>query len=93
LAWLLLHAGSYGAIHAHLAGSPALAAGLAARILGKRIVVKLGGGRGIGEIAASSATVAGRLKLRLLGWLRPQFVAVTRELVRELPGSQASRGR
>jgi glycosyltransferase involved in cell wall biosynthesis len=81
--WLLRHASSYDVIHVHLAGSPALPAAVAGRLLGKRVVIKLGGGRGIGELAASSQTAAGRLKLRVLAWLKPQFVAVARELAEE----------
>jgi glycosyltransferase involved in cell wall biosynthesis len=73
----------YEVIHVHLAGSPAVAAALAGRLLGKRVVVKLGGGAGIGELAVSSRSALGRLKLRLLARLRPQFVAVARELSEE----------
>lgn len=73
----------YEAIHVHLAGSPALAAALVGRLSGKRVVVKLGGGRGIGELAASSRSVSGRLKLLALRLLRPQFVAVAQDLAAE----------
>jgi glycosyltransferase involved in cell wall biosynthesis len=66
-----------------LAGSPALPAALAGRFLGKRVIIKLGGGRGIGELAASSRTLAGRAKLRLLSWLRPRFAVVTKDLAEE----------
>lgn len=82
-AWLLVMADSYDAIHVHLAGSPALAAALAGWLLQKPVVVKLGGGRGIGELAASAKTAGGRLKLRLLAALRPRFVAVAKDLADE----------
>ena len=81
--WLWTRAGEYAAVHVHLAGSPALPAALAGRLLGKRVVVKLGGGRGIGELAASSRTLGGRVKLRLLAWFKPRFVAVTKDLAEE----------
>ncbi len=81
--WLVLHRHEYDAIHAHLAGSPALAAAAAGRLLGKPVVVKLGGGRGIGELAASSRSLFGRLKLRLLAALRPRFLAVVPDLAEE----------
>lgn len=91
LGWLLKHEGEYDAIHAHLAGSPALAAALAGRWLGKPVLVKLGGGRGIGELAVSSRTGLGRLKLRVLALLRPRFLAVVPDLAAEarefLPGA------
>ncbi len=83
LGWLLKHGGEYDAIHAHLAGSPALAAAFAGRWLGKPVLVKLGGGRGIGELAVSSRTGLGRLKLRLLAFLRPRFLAVVPDLAAE----------
>ncbi|MBI5630346.1 MAG: glycosyltransferase family 4 protein [Elusimicrobia bacterium] len=73
----------YDVIHVHLAGSPALAAAFAGRLLGKPVVVKLGGGKGIGELAASARTFGGRLKLRLLARLKPQVIAVARELAEE----------
>lgn len=81
--WLVLHKGEFDAIHAHLAGSPALAAAAAGRLLGKPVLVKLGGGRGIGELAVSSRTAFGRLKLRLLAALRPRFLAVVPDLAEE----------
>lgn len=83
LGWLLKHGSEYDAIHAHLAGSPALAAAAAGRFLGKPVLVKLGGGRGIGELAASSGTALGRLKLSLLARLRPRFLAVVPDLAAE----------
>ena len=83
LGWLLKHESEYDAIHAHLAGSPALAAALAGCILGKPVLVKLGGGRGIGELAVSSRSTLGRLKLRLLALLGPRFLAVVPDLADE----------
>ena len=82
-AWLMVHWTEWDAVHAHLAGSPALAAALAGRLLGSPALVKLGGGRGIGELAASSRTVWGRAKLRALGALRPRFLAVVQDLADE----------
>ena len=82
--YLLFTARSYDAVHVHLGGSAAVGAALAGRLLGKSVVVKIGGGRGIGEIAVSSKTLAGRLKLRLLKALKPQFICVARDLFEEL---------
>jgi len=83
LIWLLLHWVDWDATHAHLAGSPALAAALAGKMLGRPSLVKLGGGRGIGELAVSSKTGLGRAKLRALGLLRPRFLAVVPDLAEE----------
>ncbi|MBI3548982.1 MAG: glycosyltransferase family 4 protein [Elusimicrobia bacterium] len=82
--WLLRHRGEYHAVHVHLAGSPALSAAVAGRLSGRPVVIKIGGGRGIGELAASSRTWAGRLKLKALAALKPQFATVTKDLVAEL---------
>jgi len=75
---------SHDVIHVHLAGSPAIAACLAGALTRKPVVVKVGGGRGIGEIALSSRTLAGRLKLALLRRLNPRFVPVTDDLAAEM---------
>ena len=83
-AWLVLSSQTWRVVHVHLAGSPAVAAALAARILGRQAIVKVGGGRGIGELAVSSGTPSGRLKLGVLEMLAPLFVSVTGDLVEEL---------
>jgi glycosyltransferase involved in cell wall biosynthesis len=83
LAWLLHHWVDWDAVHAHLAGSPAIAAAIAGRLLGRPVLVKLGGGRGIGELAVSSKSRLGRAKLRVLGFLRPRFLAVVPDLADE----------
>ena len=84
--YLLLHAGDYQILHVHLASSPAVIAALVGKILGKKVVVKLGGGKGCGEIARSRGTFLGRLKLRAFGFLRPVFVAVSPGQIEELNG-------
>ncbi|HVE13417.1 MAG TPA: glycosyltransferase family 4 protein [Elusimicrobiota bacterium] len=80
---LLRRRGEIDAIHAHLAGSPALAAAFAGRLLGKPVVVKLGGGKGISEVALAKGSILGRLKLALLRALRPAFVGVAAEIAEE----------
>lgn len=82
-AWLVRERRSYQVVHAHLAGSPAAAAALMGRLLGKRVFVKLGGGAGIGELAVSSRTPAGRLKLALFRALKPTLLVVARPLAQE----------
>ncbi|MFA5160796.1 MAG: glycosyltransferase family 4 protein [Elusimicrobiales bacterium] len=75
--WLVVNGADYGVIHVHLAASHALAACLAARLTGKKVVVTVGGGAGIGELAASSRTIGGRLKLSLLPFFAPKLLLVT----------------
>jgi glycosyltransferase involved in cell wall biosynthesis len=84
--WLLLHWTEWDAVHAHLAGSPALAAAAAGGLLGRPALVKLGGGRGIGELAVSSRTALGRAKLAALAALRPRLLAVAADLADEARG-------
>jgi glycosyltransferase involved in cell wall biosynthesis len=81
--FMLKRAREYHAVHVHLAGSPAVAAALMGRLLDRRVFVKLGGGKGIGELAASSKTLLGKVKLLALRLLRPQFAAVAKELAAE----------
>lgn len=82
--FLIARRADYEVIHVHLASSPALAACLAGKMLRRRVVVKIGGGRGIGEIAVSRKTFWGRLKLRLLAWFGPQLTVVDESLLAEL---------
>ncbi|MBI4676646.1 MAG: glycosyltransferase family 4 protein [Elusimicrobia bacterium] len=91
--YLVKESRSFGAIHVHLAGSPALPASIAGRITAKPVIVKLGGGRGIGELGASAGTFFGRLKIRLLRRLGPSFVVVTSDLREEVAAYGLSGGK
>jgi glycosyltransferase involved in cell wall biosynthesis len=62
--WQLRH--RYQLLHAHLAFGPAFAAVLAARLLGKKAIVKLGNSGHFGDIHTSQATLRGRLRLFVL---------------------------
>ncbi|HKY52895.1 MAG TPA: glycosyltransferase family 4 protein [Anaerolineales bacterium] len=62
--WLLRH--QIAIIHAHMLFGPAFAAALAGRLLGKRVIVKLGSSGPTGEIQISQRTFRGRLRLALL---------------------------
>ena len=53
----------YRILHAHLAFGPAFAAVVAARLLGKRVIVKLGNSGEFGDIRSSQRTLRGRLRL------------------------------
>jgi len=82
--WLARHRREYRVIHVQLASSHALAACLAGVIFRKGVLVTIGGGPGIGEIAASARTLPGRLKLRLLALFRPAAITVSAGLKDEL---------
>jgi len=62
--WRLRH--RYEILHAHLAYGPAFAAVLAARLIGKKVIVKLGNSGIYGDILASQKTLRGRLRLFVL---------------------------
>jgi len=62
--WLLRR--RFAIIHAHMLFGPAFAAALAGRILGKRVIVKLGSSGPDGEIQVSRRTLRGRLRLAFL---------------------------
>jgi len=53
----------YQILHAHLAFGPAFVAVLMGRLLGKRVIVKLGGSNSIGDVNVSRKTWRGRLRL------------------------------
>jgi glycosyltransferase involved in cell wall biosynthesis len=56
----------YSILHAHLAFGPAFVAVIAARLLGKHVVVKLGNSGEFGDIHVSQKTWRGRLRLAVL---------------------------
>lgn len=62
--WTLLQRRTeYGILHAHLAFGPAFAAVFAARLLGKRVIVKLGNSGEFGDIRVSQKNLRGRVRL------------------------------
>ncbi len=85
--WMLAHGAEYDAAHVHLASSPAVAAVLAGRLTGKRIVVKLGGGRGVDEITLSMKPLLGRLKLAFFRASRPELLVMNAEVYAWLGGA------
>ena len=52
----------YGLLHAHLAFGPSFVAILVGRLLGKRVVVKLGNSGSIGDVNTSMKTLRGHLR-------------------------------
>ncbi|MBI4655131.1 MAG: glycosyltransferase family 4 protein [Elusimicrobia bacterium] len=77
--YLLFHARDYGIIHVHLASSPAVAALIAGKILGKKVIIKLGGGRGVDEITLSMKTLSGRMKLAFFRIMKPDMLIMNDE--------------
>jgi glycosyltransferase involved in cell wall biosynthesis len=63
---LLRFSPSYDILHAHLAFSPAVAAAVAGKLLGTRVIVKFGNSDAFGDIQRSQKTWRGRLRLSIL---------------------------
>ena len=82
--WLFRHYRRYDIIHAHLASSHAVVACAIAKIFNKKTVIKLAGGKKIGDIPSSLATFSGRTKLSFLKRYADAFVGVTNEIVEEM---------
>lgn len=62
--WTLLQRrNEYKILHAHLSFGPAFAAVIAARLFGKRVIVKLGNSGEFGDIRVSQKTLRGRVRL------------------------------
>lgn len=87
---LMLMSSRYDAIHTHLASSHSIFPAIWGRLNGKRVVVKLGGGFGIGELALSRESVLGRLKIKLFAWAKPDFIVVNTGQLEELEKSGLS---
>ncbi len=82
--YLMREASDFDVVHAHLAGSPALVCAFVARLRRKGCLVKVGGGRGVGELSGSKGNIPGRLKLWSLRLLAPPLVTVAREVAAEI---------
>jgi glycosyltransferase involved in cell wall biosynthesis len=81
---LVANRNNYDLIQVFLAGSPALNAALAGKLLGKKVVLKLGGAGPTGDIGTSRVTGWGRYKLRRLKTGIAAYVVPTQEIKQEL---------
>jgi len=84
LFWIVRNKNTFTAIHAHLASSTAVLAAVASLLTGKPALVKFACSREGGDIATSSATWYGRLKLRFLKHYIKAFVCPTYEIKSEM---------
>lgn len=85
--YMLARRAQYGAAHVHLASSPAVSAVFAGRLTGKKVVVKLGGGRGVDEITLSRKTFLGRLKLKFFSLAGPELLVMNGDVYNWLKNS------
>lgn len=79
--YLLKHSGEYDIVHVHLASSPAIAAIIAGKITGKKVIIKLGGGKGVDEISLSKKTFGGRLKLKFFRFTKPILLVMNNDVL------------
>ncbi len=79
--YLLKHASEYDVIHVHLASSPAIAAIIAGKLTGKKVIIKLGGGKGVDEISLSEKTISGRLKLKFFALTKPTLMVMNEDVL------------
>ena len=82
--YMLANHADYDAAHVHLASSAAVAAVLAGRLAGKKIVIKIGGGKGLNEINLSQKTFFGRLKLEFFSLAKPELLVLNGEVYEHL---------
>ncbi len=63
---LLSRQHTYDILHAHLSFSPAIAAALTGKLLGKRVIVKFGNSAAYGDVQRSRQSWRGRLRMAIL---------------------------
>ena len=73
----------YKVLHAHLAFGPAFVAVSLGRLLGKRVIVKLGGSGSIGDVKTSQKTLRGRIRLAAIRAWADVVVVLTDVMRRE----------
>jgi len=82
--WFFRHSAEYDILHVHMASSPAILAAVTGKLFRKPVVLKFAGSRRTGDIATSSATWYGRLKLKFLRAFIGTFVCPSEEIKQEL---------
>src|SRR6266542_5971792 len=75
---------NYEILHAHLAYGPAFAAVIAARFLGKRVIVKMGNSGEFGDVQTSRGTLRGRLRLAILRKWADVIIALDDSIYNEI---------
>ncbi|MDD5491841.1 MAG: glycosyltransferase family 4 protein [bacterium] len=71
-------------IHVFLAGSPALLALFAGKLLRKKVLLKFGGAGPTGDIGTSRSSLPGKIKLRLLKTKISAYIVPTQEIGDEI---------
>ncbi len=82
--YLTLNRKNYDLIQVFLAGSPAISAKFAWKMIGKKVVLKLGGAGPTGDVGTAVRTGWGKRKLNYLRTGIAAYVVPTREIAREI---------
>lgn len=82
--FLLKRRNEFSVIHAHLVSSHTITAVLLGKLLNKKVVIKFAGGSRAGDIALSSKSFMGRLKISLIRKRGDYFVCPSREIEHEI---------
>lgn len=83
---LLTRKASYDILHAHLAFSPAIAAAVIGKIVGKRVIVKFGNSAAFGDVQRSKKTLRGRLRMTILRRWADVIIALDPQMEAEVLG-------
>jgi glycosyltransferase involved in cell wall biosynthesis len=81
---LIRYSKSFDILHAHLAFAPAVAACVAGKILGKRVIVKFGNSGRFGDMYELKRTWRGRLSLAIIRQWADLYIALTDDIEKEL---------
>lgn len=82
--FLLNNLSKYDVFHIHLASSHSVFPSLLGRYSGKKVFVKLSGGKDIGELALSRRSFFGRIKILFLKMARVHLILVNRDQFEEV---------
>jgi glycosyltransferase involved in cell wall biosynthesis len=82
--FLIRFRNTYDILHAHLAFSPAIAAAVAGKILGKSVIVKFGNSDSFGDIQRSQKTLRGRIRLAILRRWVDVCIALDADMEKEI---------
>ncbi len=86
--YLIKHSKDYEIIHVHLASSLAIAAILAGKLLGKKVIIKMGGGKGLNEIGLSEKSGFGKMKLGFFSLTKSTFLVLNKDILNWLKTTQ-----
>jgi glycosyltransferase involved in cell wall biosynthesis len=82
--WLIMERDRYEILHAHIASSPSIIAGLVGKLLKKPVFLTIAGSRRTGDIYTSIQTWYGKIKLWLLKHFIDKYICLSAEIRKEM---------